>query len=347
MLKKSIWVILLLLLNFPIEADPGFLIPSTEAKISKASIRSTFRYVALVDTPYIYQAHQYDLVVKAMWNTNFRNRLIAKRILDCKARELPECEFYYGGTGTAFLVGKNQDTLVTVSHNLKSDISSFMSGERIKQLGIWFGDDESFYHRNMPLNFQLYNYKNELVFDTRLTGDYAAVEVLGNGKMVDYKKTIVGEMAVDFVKIKLSRAVAEFSLEWSDSSFGTGKKLSTIGFPRNTGTRFMDDANESDGFKQFVNFGSVVALKSASDFNFTPDFIISKSDQKKLNQYFYYSNHECVHGMSGSPVLDEHGKVAAVLTGCWAGGSSRFYNKDSAILLKSDWIQQNFDKYKI
>lgn len=346
----SAFIGLSLAVSSSVFADAGFnRLPDTKAPevVSRAG-KATYQYVLLAEPPYSYPSDKYEYLLKNLGD-NFVDELVRREVLRCKAENLPNCQFPYGGSGSAFVVGENRDRLLTVRHNFEIDIDryqTFLKSPAGERNHIHIGNDEPTLMRNMPLHFQLYDQNLNLVFDTRRTGDFARPEVMGFGEMVKWEKGFHGETTVDFASIQVSRPIGEVSLELRRDRAKTGEKLWVIGYPRKTDTRVqLEKAPDSDGHSQFFSVGNVYSAADVHLFMSGPKYAPDPQLEASVEKIFLYTDTEAVNGFSGSPVVDESGRVAGILAGDWAVSDPRFYTLKNAIVLNSEWLSKNLDRY--
>jgi hypothetical protein len=322
--------------------------PNASPEIVNAS-KATYSYVLISNPPYSYPAKDYDRLLKEL-GQNFVDELVRKEILQCQSDQKPTCEFPYGGSGTAFVVGPQRNRLITVRHNLELDVELHqkrLETELGKRMHIHIGEDEPTLSRNMSLNFQLYDRNGELAFDTRRPGDYARPEVLGFGEMVNWVKGFHGETTVDFVSIELSRSVGDVGLEFRTDRAKPGEKLAVVGFPRVSTTRSqLDSQPDSDGKSQYYSTGEVFTAADVHLFMTGPKYTSDPELEAQVEDVFLYTDSEAVKGFSGAPVIDESGKVAGILVGDWAIAHPVFYIPKNAIVLHSEWVTKNINKYR-
>jgi hypothetical protein len=340
------------LVSLAAHAGPGFFkasSPQAPAIVREAS-SGIYRYVLLAaNSPYIIAAKEYDAAIAKLSTGHFVDRLISQNVEACKAALASTCQIPYAGAGTAFITGPNHDLLVTVAHNLQTDAQryhDYLDSPDGKAFHIWLGQDEETLMRNMPLNFVLFDAGGKPVFDTRSANDYANPEVMGTADMVNRIVGFHGQTPVDFVSIRLSRPVGNKSLALREDRASVGEKLTVVGFPEPTKTRqFGENVPDSDGIAQVYSTGAVLSVPSVLQFMYGPTFVKDAARDEKIASSITYTDSEAVQGFSGSPVLDEQGRVAGILDGNWSATPAQFYMPNNAIILHSEWLQKNFRKY--
>ncbi len=334
-------------------AGPGFFKtdgPDVPAEVAVAA-DAVYNFVIIASPPATFSlADSKKMLEKTP--PGFIFDLVDKTIESCISQNESVCKIPYIASATAFIVGSKKDQLMTVRHNLRydeRDYKDFLKSNEGSVVSIYAGDDENVLGRNMPLHFQLYDRKGHLVFDTETKEDYARVEVLGSGEMVNFESGLHGDDPVDFALIQLSRPVGNTSLELRTSPVQRGEKLTVVGFPRSTYTRLnLDKQPDSDGKSQYYSEGDVFAPKDVLQFMFGPNYIPSPElkIENEIEKSLVYTDSETSIGLSGSPAIDSKARVAGLFVADWNVSNIRYYTPKNAISVRGDWIAKNLEKYK-
>jgi hypothetical protein len=336
------------------QAAPGFYgvdDPNAPKGVKEAS-QAIYRYVVLSDDqPKQIKKSEFESTRQDMKKMGFAGDLVIQDINECERRSQEICVTDYFGIGTAFIVGENRDQMITVAHNGARDREKHLGYVQTppgQRLWNFVGGDEMALSRAMKLRFALFTPDGKKVFDTRDKGDYAYPKILGNGHMVKMQMGMLEQMPADFMWVNLSHGVGNVSLKLRQSKPLVDEKLTIVGFPGPTNTRAdLEKVPDSDGKSLFWSAGKLVDSQKVLQFHQGPAYGGLPGYTEYEEQALLFTDADATRGNSGSPVLDENGEVAGLLVGAWGTFPLRYYMTNSTIVISTDWISENVEKYGI
>lgn len=297
-----------------------------------------FRIVILTDTKTggeEFSELDYGSILKRSYSDSFLGFLRKSWVEKCIAEKAVRCPFPIQSYATAFLA-RDQRSIWTVRHVFDEWI--FENLEKIRASGIEEFTEVQSALSNKPVQFLLYDEALDLVYDSR-KNEPASFEFVGNPSFMersvfedfaratdhirdknvhkwDYvvKPSIVGKLT-DFAVLHLPIKLSLEPLRFSTTTPEVGDPVEITGYPKRT-DKNSSAHNKFDGSSQYTVKGSVVsAIEILANSNQIQDLQLHASAIQLIRTFeekFLYHDIPYAVGMSGAPILDEHGDVISI-----------------------------------
>ncbi len=291
-------------------------------------------------------------------NHSFVYKLAQEFISKCEIAQKEECILPELASGTAFFAqdpNDSQKTLLwTVRHNFVANVDYLKKSQRLMK------DKTKNVYRSASLQFLLFNYKGQLVYNTLTKGSSAAMYYYWEPSLVESNLKGLSSMpqALDFMALQLEKTPSVRAFRFSANIPVESSYVYKAGFPSLADNRFPAyKKSNSDGKSLFLSTGwttspahamayvmgdfHVGAWKEKAVFGHSSneDWVKTGSEQNDLLKKYYLNfGTEGVGGFSGSPVFNSKGEVIAIFQGAMGVNLEEYYKDFSSIGLHSKWI---------